>query len=73
MLPVSAVLCGCVLRSLLFLLLLSLTPPTIPLWVWVLCVPHFFDRAAVGCRVDYATFDYAAFDYAKVDYAGGSG
>ena len=38
---VSAVLCGCVLRSLLFLLLLSLTPPTMPLWVWVLCVPHF--------------------------------
>ena len=38
------------------------------------CVlPTFFDHAAVGCRVDYATFDYAAFDYAKFDYAGGAG
>ena len=44
-----------------------------PLWVWVLCVPHFFDHAAVGCRVDYAIFDYVAFDYAKFDYAGGAG
>ena len=70
---VSAVLCGCVLRSLLFLLLLSLTPPIMPLWVWVLCVPHLFNSASVVCRVDYATFDYAAFDYAKLDYASGSG